>query len=117
MYDIVGFDRSNRRLTINVRHTTPGRTGTTMETDAEMHLAPSVTEPGLRVSLLSLDLRWVREQATVPAMAIELARVLERLAAGLREGPGGCLALISPAPVAVESPVEVVAEDGREVTE
>lgn len=116
MYDIVGFDRNNRLLKINVRHTTPGRTGTTMETDVEMHLAPSVTDAARRVSLISFDLRWVREQAIVPAMALELARVLERLAAGLREGPGGCLVLIAPAPVTVEAPVEVAAEDGRDVT-
>jgi hypothetical protein len=111
MYDIVGFERSNKRLTLNVRHTTPGRAGTTIDTDAVLHLSPSVTDAALRVSLLSLDLRWVREQATVPAMALELARVLERLAAGLREGPGGCLALIAPAPVVPDE-----AEDVPEVT-
>lgn len=111
MYDIVGFDRSNKRLTINVRHTTPGRTGTTMETDIEMHLAPYVVESDARVSVVSLDLRWVREQATVPAMAIELARVLERLAAGLREGPSGCFTLLAPAVAA-----EAVDEDEKETS-
>lgn len=94
-YDIKSFDRSNGRLTLTVKHTTPGRKGTTIDTEIELHLSPRTVEPGDRVSMLSIDLRWVHA-ATVPAMGDELARVLFRIASGLREGPTGMLRLLAP---------------------
>lgn len=94
-FDLKSFDRSNGRLTLLVKHTTPGRRGTTIDTEIELHLSPRVVEPEHRVSMLSIDLRWVHAP-TVPAMGDELARVLFRVASGLREGPSGTLRLLVP---------------------
>lgn len=94
-YDIKAFDRNNGRLTVTVKHTTPGLKGTTIDTEVELHLSPRTVEPGYRVSMLSIDLRWVHAP-TVPAMGDELARVLFRIASGLREGPTGTMLLFGP---------------------
>lgn len=94
-FDLKSFDRTNGRTILTVKHTTPGREGTTIDADIELHLSHRVVEPENRVSMLSIDLRWVHAP-TVPAMGDELARVLFRIASGLREGPTGMLLLLAP---------------------
>lgn len=92
-YDLHSYNRENHRLTLAVRHSTPGMEGTTIEAQIELHLCPAAVDADMRVSALGMDIRWVTA-STVPAMGDELARVLERVAAGLREGPSGALALL-----------------------
>ena len=106
-YEIVGFDKQRHRLQLEVRHSSGGMRGTTITTDVEVHLSPNTVDPSERVSALTIDVRWVHAES-VPALANELARVLERLALGLREGPGGMMALLSMAP----ETAPVACEDG-----
>ena len=92
-YDLHRYDPTTHRLLLRVRHATPGAKGTVVESDIELHLTLNALDAKDRVSLLHIDLRWVRAES-VPAMAEELARVLERIAHGLREGPAGAMKIL-----------------------
>lgn len=94
-YDVRSYNPENHRLRIAVQHSLPGRDATTIETEVELHLCPNLVDREKRVSMLSIDLLWVNA-ATVPGMADELARILERVASGLREGPVGAMSLFGP---------------------
>ncbi len=98
-YGVKKYDLDTRRMTVRVVHVTPGREGTRIETDVHLHLVPNAVEPGMRVSVLAMDL-WEIHGATVDEATTELARVLERIAAGLREGPDGVWLLLHPKPAA-----------------
>lgn len=89
-YDLTRIEERHR-VVLEVAHVGES---TTIRADLVLHLAPSVVESADRVSVMDLDVRWVHA-ASVPDLALELARVLERVAAGLREGPGGVLRMLA----------------------
>lgn len=89
-YDLARVEERHR-VVLEVAHVGES---TTIRADLTLHLAPSVLDPADRVTVLALDLQWVHA-ASVPDMAVELARVLERVAAGLRQGPGGTLGMLA----------------------
>ncbi len=93
-YDIKGIE-NERRVVLEVRHVGER---TTITADLIVHVSRSACGDPERVALVDLDVRWVRA-ASVPALTDELARVLERIAAGLREGPGGLLLDLTPSPL------------------
>lgn len=93
-YGIKRYDADNRNLTIEVVHRTTGREGTRVAVDVDLHLCPNAGDPGQRVAVLRMDL-WTLYAPDIPAAADELARVLERVAAGLREGPDAGTALFA----------------------
>lgn len=99
-YDLARIEERHR-IVLDVSHV--GET-TTIRADLTLHLSPSVIDPDGRVSVIDLDLRWVHA-ASVPDMAEELARVLDRIATGLRQGPTRMLKLIT-TPVPPSTPKE-----------
>ena len=91
-YGIKSYNPDNRNLILTITHAVAGREGTRIEIDARLHLHPTAVEPEQRVSVLSLNL-WELHGADIPAATDELARILERVAAGLREGPDATMSL------------------------
>ena len=93
-YDLVSIDPDRHRVALKVRHASSGLKGTTVESEVWFHLGVNAVDPEQRVSVLSVDVHWLTG-ASVPAVAVDLARVLERIALGLREGPVGTLGLLT----------------------
>lgn len=83
-YEVKSTDK-NDNVTLEVRHVGER---TTVTTDLTVHLCPHAIDPKDRVTPISIDVTWIRGGPTLVEAAEEIARILSRLAAGLREGPG-----------------------------
>ena len=104
MYDLKNYDPKTRQLVCVVRHSgrVAGGSVTTVEVDVTFELEPDYADKTIRVRPISVDTKWIRSE-TVPLCAEELARILERVVAGLRQGPGPILQLLAPATPIIQS--------------